>query len=318
MQQLLIALLLLGHLTASAQRQRVWLDTDMSAGKWFGDMDDALALLYLLNDTTVDIAGISLVHGVKHADRVTRQLLLWYAPERNINVHIGADSQREIGERTAAVNALEHSLSAGKLNIIALGPATNIASLLQLRPDLADSIASITFCAGRTAGKTFTPTGGKVRFSDYNFEHDTAATRILLESKVPLVLAGYECAEQLMMRREHYAHLRKSAHKGDRWLYRKLKRWENVWRTFFGVRNGFIPFDVATVEAALRPQDINIRSITAGISVAESDSRSIIKTHEKPYLTVFPYEDGRAVRFCEESPGELLGKLLISIERKEP
>jgi inosine-uridine nucleoside N-ribohydrolase len=318
MHRLLIALLLLGHLTAMSQTQRVWLDTDMSSGKWFGDMDDALALLYLLNDTTVNIAGISVVHGVKHADRITRQLLLWYAPERNINVHIGADSQREIGVRTAAVNALEHSLSAGKLNIIALGPATNIASLLQLRPDLADSIASITFCAGRTAGKTFTPTGGKVRFSDYNFEHDTAAARILLESKVPLVLAGYECAEQLMMRHEHYAHLRKSAHKGDRWLYRKLKRWENVWRTFFGVRNGFIPFDVATVEAALRPQGMNIRSITAGITLAESDSRSIIKSDEKPYLTVFPSGDGRVVSFCAESPGELLGKLLISIERNEP
>jgi len=314
MRPLLLALLLISQLTAMAQSQRVWLDTDMSSGKWFGDMDDALALLYLINDTTADIAGISVAHGVRHAGQTTRKLLQWYAPERNITVHIGADSQRQLGERTDATTAMAQALSSGKLDIIALGPATNIASLLQLRPDLADSIASITFCGGRTKGKTFAPAGGKVRFSDYNFEHDTAAARLLLQSDVQLLLAGYECAEQLMMRREHYVHLRKSTLRGDRWLFRKLSRWERVWRNFFGVKNGFIPFDVATVEAALRPEGMNIQSVEARISIAESDSRSIIKADKKPYLTVFPSGDGRDVRFCVESPMGLLDKLLLSIE----
>lgn len=318
MLRLLTALLLLGHLTAMSQTQRVWLDTDMSSGKWFGDMDDALALLYLLSDSRVDIAGISVIHGVRHADKTTRKLLQWYAPEQSIPVHLGADSQKELGEKTQASAALADALSQGKLDIIALGPATNIATLLQLRPELVDSIRSITYCAGRTRGKAFTPEGGKVRFSDYNFEHDTAAARILIESEVPLILAGYECAEQLTMSREHFSHLKMSPHKGDRWLYRKLKRWENVWRTFFRVKNGFIPFDVATVEAALSPGSTRLLNMEAFIEVMETDSRSIIKTDVKPYLLLRPATNGRVVSFCGETQRSLLGKLRLAIGGKKP
>ena len=81
-------------------------------------------LRMLLRDTSFQLAGISVVHGVDYAEKITERLLAWYAPQRSIAVHRGAKSYKEFGQRNAAVNAIEKALEAGPLIILALGPAT--------------------------------------------------------------------------------------------------------------------------------------------------------------------------------------------------
>lgn len=295
---LLLLLLGFGMAESTAQR-RVWVDTDISSGKLKGDMDDALALLMLLRDSTVHMEGISLVHGVKHAEKVTHRLLDWYAHGRQIPVHVGADSYKELGQRTAAIRALEQALEQGPMMILALGPATNITTLLQLRPDLRPNVQAISFCAGRRPGMVFTPTGAKVRFSDYNFDLDTVAGRLLLQMDVPLLLAGYDCADSLFLTKADYRHMKKSDHKGDRWFYRNMSRWEWVWRTFLGVKGGFIPFDCSTVGALLHSDAFGIeQAIPAFVDILENDSPQLIKTNEKSYLLVQQGGAGAMVDYC--------------------
>ncbi|MGK0384672.1 MAG: inosine-uridine nucleoside N-ribohydrolase, partial [Bacteroidia bacterium] len=86
-------------------QQRVWIDTDIIIGKFRKDVDDGLALILILRDSTVEIEGISFVHGVDYADKVTSKLLHWYAPGRNIPTFKGSDDSTGFGKETDAVKA---------------------------------------------------------------------------------------------------------------------------------------------------------------------------------------------------------------------
>jgi len=307
---LLLIFLCFGMTESKAQR-RVWVDTDISSGKLKGDMDDALALLMLLRDPTVHIEGISLVHGVKHAEKVTHRLLGWYADGREIRVHVGADSYKEFGQRTDAIRALERALEQGPMMILALGPATNITTLLQLRPDLRPNVQAISFCAGRRPGMVFTPSGAKVRFSDYNFDLDTVAGRLLLQMDVPILLSGYDCSDSLFLSKADYRHMKKSDHKGDRWFYRNMSRWEWVWRSFLGVKGGFIPFDCSTVGALLHSDEFETETdIPAFVEMQQNDSPQLIRAAQKSYLLVQQGRAGAAVDYCHFTRPEFKQRLL--------
>jgi len=297
-----------------AQNQRVWIDTDIMIGKFKHDVDDGLALILALSDTSLQIEGISFVHGVDYAAEVTDKLLKRYASERNIPTYKGADDSTQFMQETAAVEALTKALQQGPLTIMALGPMTNIGTVLELHPELKHNIKRITYCAGRTPGKLFNPGGGGTKFSDYNFDLDPYATAMVLKANVPVLLSGYECSENLFLNKQDFKHLKKSEHETDRWLYKKLKSWHCLWRTFMGSKKGFIPFDCATVGALLYPDEFETTNfIPAYIEVQENDSKHTVKTKTKPYLLVAEGAGGRIVSFCSNSKPEFKDRLLKAL-----
>ena len=298
-------------LPASAQKMRVWIDTDIMIGKFAHDVDDGLALLLALQDTNLQIEGISFVHGVEYADKVTSKLLHAYAPNRNIPTYKGADDSTYFGQETAATKALAAILESGPITIFALGPLTNLASLLQLHPHLAKNIRGITFCGGRKPGMVFTPAGSSIKFSDYNFDLDPRSAEVVLQSDVPLLLSGFDCSEELFLTKEDFSFLKKSDSKTDRWLFRQLRSWHGLWRTLFSSENGFIPFDCSTVGALLYPQEFElVDAVPAFIEVDKNDTRSLVKTATKPYLLVDENKEGRVVSYCSGTKAEFKTRLL--------
>jgi len=159
---------------ASIDKKMVWLDTDIGT-----DIDDALALAYLLSRTDVDLLGISTVT-VSVVDRAKLAAAICRDFGReHVRVFTGAD-QRLMGEarqyeypQTAAVTdeqakAVEEQIAKsgaaveamyraalrwpGEVNLIAIGPLTNLALLVATHPDVADLLASVTLMAGRYYG----------------------------------------------------------------------------------------------------------------------------------------------------------------------
>ena len=303
-------------LQSQAQKQRIWIDTDIMIGKFRRDVDDGLALILMLRDPGLNIEGISFVHGVKYADKVTEKLLHWYAPDRSIPTYKGADDSTGLGQETEAVKALIAALEKGPITIMALGPATNIATVLQLRPDLHKNIANVVYCAGRKPGMTFSPGSGKVNFSDYNFNLDPRASEMLVNSQVPLLLAGYDCSDSLFLSRKDFIHLRKSKNKGDKWLFRQLKEWEGLWKVFLGSKQGFIPFDCATVGAFLYPSEFNLFETGIAIDLDSNDSSHTVKSKIKPYLLVM--QPGfRSARYCDDSKAAFKKRLLKALDHPD-
>ncbi|MDZ4847330.1 MAG: nucleoside hydrolase [Chitinophagales bacterium] len=254
MTQLFLFLLLPLLSFAQIEQKPIWIDTDNRMGKVKGDVDDGLALMLALSDSTINIRGITTVQNTRYAQKVTLKLLNWYGSGMAIPVYSGAESSKESGIETDAVKALAEALMKERLTIVALGTATNIASLLHLHPEVTPQIEQIIFCMGRTPGLRFNPNDGKREFSDYNFESDIEAIRQILKTNVRISFVGYEPASYIYLDKTDVQAFRNNGRIGDKWVYRQLKAWNWKWKMFYGSKKGFIPFDAITMGYLLKPE----------------------------------------------------------------
>ncbi|NQY92514.1 MAG: nucleoside hydrolase, partial [Deltaproteobacteria bacterium] len=86
--------------------------------------------------------------------------------------------------RNAAAVAMAEALHEAPLSIVAIGPLTNVAALIQHFPDEATRIEQVVVVAGRSVGQIFELNGAK-GVPDFNFECDPHAARVLLRADAP-------------------------------------------------------------------------------------------------------------------------------------
>lgn len=107
-------------------RQRIWVDTDLALAADSGDVDDGFALAWLLTQPQVDVLGISIVSGNCSAPEAYACVLafLHQAERTDIPVLQGEAAWQALADLPADVA------------ILAIGPLTNLAAALCLRPTL--------------------------------------------------------------------------------------------------------------------------------------------------------------------------------------
>ena len=313
-------LLTCGSVAAQQAPQRVWIDTDIIFDKFRRDVDDGLALMLAWQAPQLDIVGQSLVINVAHGEAVTRRLMGYLRPDDPLPLYRGADDASQRGQLTPAVVAMAAALQEGSLTLIALGPATNVATLLQHYPQLADSIERIVFCAGRRPGSHFQVGDSERYLPDYNVEKDPEAFRQVLASKVPLLMAGFEPASDIYLSRQDLKPLKQNRHPGDRWIWRQLKDWLFAWRVAFGSKAGFIPFDTATMGAVVAPQYFEVRrDVPIALTTGPNDCRMVIDADTKPYLVVGPeVQSARTCDYVTDTQASYQAFLLAYLLRTHP
>ena len=84
----------------------------------------------------------------------------------------------------------------GELEILALGPMTNIAKLLIKYPDIRPLIKAITFMGGTTGEGNITLT------AEFNMYVDPDAAKIVFESGIPLTMIGLEVTKKAILKLE--------------------------------------------------------------------------------------------------------------------
>jgi len=114
----------------------------------------------------------------------------------------GAQLTQRKPHREAAVQFLisEIERRPGELTILAIGPLTNIALALSLRPDIETKIKRIVFMGGnvRVAGNA-SPA------AEFNFWFDPEAARIVLRSRIPRkVMFGLDICNTAPLRKAHF------------------------------------------------------------------------------------------------------------------
>lgn len=266
----------------------VWIDTDIIFNRVAQDVDDGLALMMALHSERVQVRGISLNRGVDNGARVTRRLLAHYA-RYEIPVYKGEDDIfSSFGRRSEAVDALAAALSRERLTVVALGAATNLANLLRFHPQAARNIERIVFCAGRQAGVSFRAGRGHTGLPDANFDNDPASFRFVLDSGLPLTLAGFEAAQAIVLNAADIRRIARNGRPGDRWVAWRLWLWHCVWRLGLGA-DGFIPFDACTLGALLYPECFHaLHDVPVVIQERANDARRWKNVARKPYLEVIP------------------------------
>ncbi len=237
-------------------QKKIWFDTDIMIGnpdRAPREVDDAITLMMTLRHRDkVEIVGISLVTYVDYAYGITEKMLKWYAPELKIPIYKGSNTCTDLGVENDATKALAAALKKEKLTILALGPATNVATVLKNHPELASQIEEIVFCAGRTVDYHFRPGLEQQTVSDYNFEKDVESFRAVFDSGVKVVLSGFECSVYLFLGKTDYEFLN-NTFEGDKWVYDFLRPWSKRHQDLFG-NDGFIPFDVTPLGYLTHPK----------------------------------------------------------------
>ncbi len=245
--------------------KRVWIDTDPACGsKPKADVDDCLALVQAFAHTDWRIAGVSTVFGntdIETATSIATTLLSKLGAPPPLR---GAEDAEDFGA-TPARKGLIRALEEGLLEIIALGPLTNIASLLRTRPDLAANITRIVMVAGKSRpGEMFHPGPNHwVHFRDFNICLGETAVETVMKSLVPLVLMPFNTARQVTVTARDMDKVKASGSLGA-WLADRSRGWLRYWREDIE-RRGFSPFDSLAVAYAADGSGFTCREVPAEV-----------------------------------------------------
>ncbi len=276
----------------------VWLDLDTAMGPIVDpprDVDDGLTLIQALATPEVRVVGISAVFGnapLPEAVPNTRAIVERFAP--GLAVHSGAASGDDLGQETDATRALAAALERQPLTLLALGPVTNVATVVARRPDLRPRIRRIVLVAARRPGFDFHPAGRpELKFPDANFEKDVAGMQTLIDSGIPLVFAGYEVSSDVWLTRAHLDAIAARSPRGQ-WI----RDTSHAWLAYFERAlklPGFNPFDTLAVGWVAHPEWFTSVAVRAHITRGPDDrvgTGPAAGRASKAYLVCEPVEGG--------------------------
>lgn len=134
----------------------VWIDTDLAVGIEGRDVDDGLAVLAALRSPELRVVGISTTFGngeLTDVHRLTLELL--DQAQADVPVHRGA-AAAQLGRATPATAALDAALDeADGLVVLAIGPLTTVATVLEQRSRRGLAMPRVVVVGGRRPGQLF-------------------------------------------------------------------------------------------------------------------------------------------------------------------
>jgi len=209
---------------------KIILDTDIGT-----DVDDALALAVLLGSKDVDLIGITTVYGdVGLRSSIAMHLCsLLNRTIPTFNGHSNPISGREVwmsgSERKnfkdldsfvpqpmSAVDFLVNAVvtQPDAIDVIAIGPLTNIARAIQSNEDFEKKIKRVWIMGGDFSQS-------KV---EHNFKCDIDAARIVLESNIPISILDLPCSQKTIIRMKEIEQI-KNAPVFGALLYSEIISW---------------------------------------------------------------------------------------------
>lgn len=264
----LVVALLIAVSGDPAVAARVWVDVDAACdGALLHDVDDCLALLHLERRATERVVAVSTVFGNATRDEVddvmAALLERWTLERGSAPPRFRGARERGDCAGNAAAEALVGALVREPLEVLALGPLTNLACALALRPDLATRVVRVVAVMGAREGHVFHPAedaaarswlGHGPTFDDVNASRDPAAVGAVLDAHLALFLMPYENARWIEL---DAASLARVAETGAmaRFVAERSRNWSRFWRETTG-RRGFYPFDLAAAFIVTDPDAV--------------------------------------------------------------
>lgn len=261
--------------------RRLWIDTDAACGySERTDPDDCFAIALLARALGGHLVGISSVFG-NASGQVVDQTAMELADRlsadigRKLPVYSGSSSPLESQRsrlRLPAHQALVAALESDPLTIVALGPLTNLATVLLERPDLGARIRQIVAVMGRRPGHIFHPAEGADSgilfghgpvFRDFNFMMDMPASQQIVGMNVPLTLIPYDAARGIEITGGDLDHLGTSS-SAVTWIADRARPWLEYWREDIG-RQGFYPFDLVAAAYVIAPSQFGCARVQAWV-----------------------------------------------------
>ena len=264
------------------------IDTDPAISLFASDVDDGLAIFLALNSDELEVDGITTVFGNTNVNNTYRiaNTLLQVANRPNIPIFKGAYNPTWLGARTRAVQfiidqIMEHP---GEITLVALAPLTNIATAFLLEPRLAENLKCLLIMGG-----LFFHANLGIRFirSDFNFNRDSLAVKIVLDQDVETILIGLDVTIQVFFRDVHYMALQRVKTPITEYLAEHLKFWLTINKLINGGQ-GFNPHDPITMAYLLKKDLFKMTKASLEVFVPKHKTK-LPKFATKRYSNSLPY-----------------------------
>lgn len=194
--------------------------------------DDAMAILWALAAPQLELRAVTTVAGNQTIEKVTNNAIkvLTKAGRLDIPVAMGAKAPLirklvvggevvhgssglegpvlpECGFAPSKLTALELLIQTleeakEKITLIPIGPLTNIATLLIVRPDLKEKIERLSIMGGGAYMGNWTPA------AEYNIWADPEAAKVVFNAGLPIIMAGLDVTHKAYITREENEELR--------------------------------------------------------------------------------------------------------------
>ena len=280
------------------------MDVDPAVLRGGNEPDDGLALLQAFHSIELEIRGVSVVFGNSAVDvgyPNGSEIVERFGPD-GLRVYKGAASNAELGQENDATRALQAALRAERLTILALGPVTNVATVLKNHPELSAQVEEIIVVAGRRPGQTFVLGKGGGPLMDMNFEYDAEGMRVLLDSGAPIVLAPFEISSKTPVSEKDIERFAREPELADFFL-EPLRDYVDWYDEHFEVRAIF-PFDTLAVAYLTSPEWIACDELPVEIQTLPDDVKA---GEEKPYLIVSSeLTSTTRVKYCHTASAEFV------------
>lgn len=261
--------------------------------------DDAIALIMAVNSPELEIDSITTVAGNARLADTTRNTLrlLSYLGRPDIPISKGADrplrvrshfayyyhgpggmttrlpttDSRAIETRAAERLYSAAARSAGELEIIALGPLTNIARAISRGPDQMRQVKRIYVMGGAVEVP-----GNVTPSAEFNIYADPHAANVVFDSGIPITLVGLDVGDSMGFDRNG-ADWRSGASRGEDVAARIIQGWFDIHPD----RDVYVLCDPLTVAAAVAPDLFEYRQGTVTVD-EEGETRGRTRAEYGP------------------------------------
>ena len=185
----------------------ILLDTDIGT-----DIDDAFALTLVMRSPELELLGVTTVSGDTAARARLAAKLLWESGFQFVPVAAGKPGKPLPQEQTRwadgfsspqirqepALDLLKAEIERrpGKITLLAIGPLTNVAELIEREPATASKLKRIALMGGSIAhgyGQALEPA------AEYNIASDPKAAQAVFSSGIPILMAPLDATAMLEM-----------------------------------------------------------------------------------------------------------------------
>lgn len=232
--------------------KRVVFDCDNTMGMAGCDVDDGLALMYLLGCREVQLEAVTATYGNNKTELVYDNICRMLADLNRTDIPVkrgglcAGDAQSEASAYLAEL-AKKHP---GELSILATGSLTNLWGAWQTDPDFFRNLKEIVLMGGITEPLVFE----KKIMDELNFSCDPRASfAVLTQGPRVSVITGNNCLKVLFTKEEYKECLEGRPEASARYILKETDYWFDFNRQDYGIQ-GFYNWDVTAAVYLVHPE----------------------------------------------------------------
>ncbi len=244
--------------------KKIVYDCDNTFGVPRCDVDDGLALMYLLGCPEAEVLGVTAAYGNNRIHVVWESLnrMLGELGRTDIPARKGGAARGEYRSEAAEFLARMAAEYPGELSVLATGSLTNLRGAYEADPHFFEHVKEIVLMGGITSPLIFE----KKQMDELNFSCDPKATRtVLTKGQNVSVITGNNCLKVLFTRQEYKERLFGTDNPAAVYIREKTDYWFGYNEEDYGIP-GFYNWDVTAAVYLMHPELFTDRRHVLNIS----------------------------------------------------